>query len=599
MNTNRIKSIALMIILVLAVAGCARKKAPVDKSPSLIDPNAPPNIIIYLIDALRPDHLSTYGYFRDTSPKIDRFAQDSILFTNAYVQSSWTKPSVATLFTGRYPSSHGAIERDDVLFEQVTLADMLKYKGYHTAAFVTNLNVLPVYGFGKGFDEFFKIDGKYYAPADKLNEELFNYLDRKPKRPLFLYIHSMDPHYPYIPPPSLKFQYTNDLRVTDEKGKTWPVSIEINLYDDEIAFADHHFGKFLEKLKQKKLYDDSLIIFLSDHGEEFREHGGQYHGWTLFQEQIRIPLIIKLPANLRAGTRENRPVRTLDIFPTTCDLLNIEPPGPVDGETLSRILAGKPTPDWNPVLFSEERHDGHELQSWIDGEYKLIVRTKPEKKLSLFNLKKDPRELDNLVDAEPERVQIMKTAIDRFAAGLTSGFHLKISNSKLNDPPHAVRGFIKIAGGTFEEKDVFDAEPGDSIVFDEMGRSCFFQYTLTNRPNPLKTPPEVIRDINSIKFNVSSLKARLQIYIEVNGEKLPGDAVILGPGNRLDKTLPMPFEIDAGDPRLLAAPGTANRPPADDESLTCHLYRIPQKSRKSVQIDKNLKRRLRDLGYFH
>lgn len=280
MNRLTEKSFAVLLTAVLTLAGCSPEKHKSEKTRGIIDPAAPrPNVIIYLIDALRRDHVGCYGYFRDTTPAIDRFARDSIIFTNAYAQSSWTKPSVGTLFTGRYASAHGAIERQNVLYPFPTLAESMKKNGYGTAAFVTNLNVFPEFGYGKGFEKFFRIDVAPKTPADRLNAVFFNYLEKKQEKPLFLYLHSMDPHYPYVPPPPYDTKYSDIKPAGDAAGKTRPVSEDMNRYDGEVAFNDCHLGKFIERLKKAGMYENSLIIVMSDHGEAFMDHGnGRYHG---------------------------------------------------------------------------------------------------------------------------------------------------------------------------------------------------------------------------------------------------------------------------------------------------------------------------------
>lgn len=600
MNRLMEKSFAVLLTAVLTLAGCSSEKHKAEKTRGIIDPDAPrPNVIIYLIDALRWDHVGCYGYFRDTTPAIDRFARDSIIFTNAYAQSSWTKPSVGTLFTGRYASAHGAIEREDVLYPFPTLAESMKKNGYGTAAFVTNLNVFPEFGYGTGFEKFFRIDVEPKTPADRLNAVFFSYLKQKPEKPLFLYLHSMDPHYPYIPPPPYDIKYSDTRPFMDAAGKPRPASEDMNRYDGEVAFNDYHFGKFIERLKKAGMYENSLIIVMSDHGEEFMDHGGRYHGWTLFEELIHIPMIIKLPGGVRAGEREGRPVRILDIFPTVCDLLGIRHKNQLDGASIVPILAGGKTPDWKPALYAEERLDGHNLRSWISGGYKFIDRVSPENEMSLFNLKNDPGEKKNLLKEEPARVGMMKAEMDRLTAGLTWGYYLDISREKETDRPQTVRGYIKVSGAEFDERDYFETETGDSVVYSKDRTAIFFKFHLVDRPNPLKVPPPVLRDAERIRFTLTSNDAKLLVEFETGGQTLDAGRVALGAGGALGKGAAMPFEVPAGDPRLSVPPGALNFAPLGGGGVVCRLYSIPRIETRRVQLDEKQKRRLRDLGYIH
>ncbi|MEM7355101.1 MAG: sulfatase, partial [Acidobacteriota bacterium] len=300
---------------------------------------ARPNVIVYLVDTLRADHLGCYGYPEPISPRIDAFADDAVLFEHPLAQSSWTRSSVASIMTGQLPTAHGVHDRDDALADDaLTLAEIFAAEGYATAAFVTNRSVGATFGFQQGFDdfEFFaRLDSAaLYAKSDAVNAEVFDWLDQRPDRPFFLYVHTMDPHAPYAPPPVTRDVLAPSVRqpalsaeeraafaelLTDLAGRFGPPSErdklgsvpwlqalhrqmiaptpEITadltaLYNAEIAFNDRSFGALIDRLRQLGLYDDAVIIFVADHGEELHDHGSWSHGSTLFQEQLRVPLIV-------------------------------------------------------------------------------------------------------------------------------------------------------------------------------------------------------------------------------------------------------------------------------------------------------------------
>ncbi|MCP4660174.1 MAG: sulfatase, partial [bacterium] len=297
-----------------------------------------PHVIIYLVDTLRADHLGCYGYRKPISPRIDAFAADAVLFEQAMAQSSWTRTAVASLFTGRVPTAHGVRGRRDALApDAVTLAEILSDAGYDTAAFVTNGNVGAACGLAQGFATFELLGERdtkaLHSLSDEVNGAVFSWLDRGPRRerPFFLYLHTMDPHAPYAPPevaarrfaanvrqPELDAETVAALEATRQPTSrrwgsrasqarlgsvTWMQALDAGrlsvdrsmtedltaLYDAEIFFNDHHFGALLDRLRATGLYESSVVIFLSDHGEEFFDHRGWGHGRTLYQEQLRVP----------------------------------------------------------------------------------------------------------------------------------------------------------------------------------------------------------------------------------------------------------------------------------------------------------------------
>ena len=396
-----------------------------------------PNIIIYLIDTLRADHLGVYGYHRPTSPNIDRFAADGVLFADAQAQSSWTRPAVVSLLTGLLPRSHGVRGRTDVLPDSiVTLAEMLAEQGYETTGLVTNGNVGPTFGIDRGFEHFryFRESSArrgMHQSSDHLNQWIAIWLEtRASNKPFFLYAHSTDPHLPYAPPEPFRRRFAADVdpeigwrenarAITSGRGQASEQIREalIDLYDAEIAFNDHHFGRLLDDLKARGLYDSSLIVLVADHGEEFLDHGGWEHGKTLYGEQLRVPLILKLPGGASAGTRVEAAVGQVDVVPTILDLLGIQG-ATLDGESLLRA----PLSDRRP-LFASLSLEGREVRSVSSRGWKLILDSSSftySEPIELYHTAADPGEKVQLAGDRPFERQFLSQILGRLELDLAA-----------------------------------------------------------------------------------------------------------------------------------------------------------------------------------
>ena len=415
----------------------------------------PPNVVVVVVDTLRADHLGAYGYGGHTSPRFDAFARDAIRFDDAFAQASWTRPSFASILTGRYPSSHRTMYKPDVLPDAVTtLPEALQGRGYTTAGFVTNFNVAPYFNFGQGFDEYhylepelvlwandtasrltlysivrlvserflsknLKVDN-YYQDAEAVGQAVDSWLDRKPAGPFFLFAGYMDPHDPYFAHP---YDGTAVARVAMPHPSRSQAERLLGLYDGEIRFWDRHFGRLIESLKRRGLYEDTLIVVTSDHGEEFADHGGFWHGTTLYDEQVRIPLVVRLPGGEQSGTTTSDWVRHVDVAPTILRFAGGRAPEGMQGGDL--FTAGR-----RPV-FAEEDHEGNRLMSvrvpGQDGQsdYKLILANEGNPRglspTELYDVARDPREARDLARAEGERVAATRRVLDQSARASARG----------------------------------------------------------------------------------------------------------------------------------------------------------------------------------
>ncbi len=320
------------------------------------------NVIIVLVDALRADHLGTYGYQRDTSPNIDNFAETSTVFTHVVSPSSWTKPSIPSLFTSLYPSRHGVFlgsSKDteghitsDVLHDSLlTMAEVFNQHGYSTAAFVHNAQLRGFLGFSQGFDLYQDRAGD----AENINSQFFDWLAEREDRPFFAYLHYLDVHYPYQPPApydTLFGTFQSDIDFFTDEWKALRTGINhgeieleegdlqkmISLYDGEIRYLDEQLGTLFTTLRKKGLYHNTMLIFIADHGDEFLEHGKIGHGQSLYHELLRIPLMIKFPHGEWSGEKMNQISELVDLLPTITDYFGWQPPSGVDGHSLLPVL---------------------------------------------------------------------------------------------------------------------------------------------------------------------------------------------------------------------------------------------------------------------
>jgi len=372
----------------------------------------PFNILIYLVDCLRPDHLPFFNYTKNVTPHMEEFSKDSIIFKNAFAQGSWTRPSVGALFTGLHPFAHQAITLKSGLASELnTLAEVLEKAGYYTIGISSNAGIKKFFNFHQGF-KFFKYHSNLSGGiSDKLNEYAFPEL-RKKKTPFFLYLHTMDLHRPrklkeeFLPsfPEGDSDEGHQIVTVQKDGGISYPVDLTrvLAMYDAAIRQNDRSFGDLMKELKRLDLYDSTLIILTADHGEELYDHRKFAHGKTLYQEVIHQLLIIKLPGQLMAGKQIYENVQTIDIFPTFLDLIGEPRPSYLSGKSLKRLMLSSSDVEspFHGEIFVETGME-LSLKAVIDGYWKLIRKTQKDsddpEKYELYNLKDDPSERNDLI----------------------------------------------------------------------------------------------------------------------------------------------------------------------------------------------------------
>jgi arylsulfatase len=430
----------LSLAALIAALGCAQEPQLDTKVPAV------KNVIIVLVDTLRADHMSTYGYERRTSPSIDRFAKGAAVFEHARSQAACTFPSVNSLLTSRYPDvfARQGKRQFGIPAEYPAIAEILNDRGYYTVA-VSQSPVVrnkpskhnPNGGFGRGFDRF--VEGCVWRGHGAcLNRKIFEELELI-ERPFFLYLHYMEPHAPYSHPPGYRLKFTGEYDGFDfirdgnpkpigkmiyDNGPKYDIGDRdiqhlIDLYDDEIRYFDVIFNKLLRKLEEHGILDETMIVFASDHGEEFLEHGHVTHCRGVWDTVTRVPLMFKIPGV--EGQRFGAAVENLDIVPTILDYLAIDSEGlGLEGKSLRPMIEGRE----EPTMFAFAKQT--EYRSADDGRFHLILDAGKDH-LTLFDLKQDPLEQDDLFDPAHPELGPLKTALDEWLEMTDRRLSLRLS----------------------------------------------------------------------------------------------------------------------------------------------------------------------------
>jgi len=397
-----------------------------------------PSVILVSLDTLRADHLSCYGYVRATSPRLDELAADSVLFENAFAPSPWTLPSHVSLLTGLDEINHGVSTSSDRMDPDLpVLADLLRPHGFVTHAFTGGGFLNPVYGFSRGFDSY-RTEGRMVSDngAQVLADAVLPWLENNRQKKFFLFLHTYQIHQPYLAPAPFNRMFLDADAVLDHidlgqlrlnlENRFQPQTDAqrrnyAGLYDAEIRYTDEALiGGLVDQLKALGLYDRTMLIVTSDHGEEFFEHEAWTHGHTLYNETIRVPLLIKFPACREKGTRVKTIVRLTDIMPTILEEMGV---GYSQKELDGRSLLGLRREDpGSERVFRSSRAEGI-VEDRVPGKravnrgfYKVIINDSysPEEltffrflpphqdRVEVYDLAADPGETKNLAVSRPD-----------------------------------------------------------------------------------------------------------------------------------------------------------------------------------------------------
>jgi arylsulfatase A-like enzyme/Tfp pilus assembly protein PilF len=395
-------AVAITFLLYLAHRTFQRPKASEDSTPPAY------NLILISIDTVRADYLQIYNSKGAPTPNLSKIANRAYLFTNVIAQVPFTLPSHSTMLTGTYPVKHRVQENIGVKLDEsaITLAEVLKENGYQTAGFIGALVLESGTGIEQGFDTF----DDAFVREDKVTEDrsgtqkdgvsvkrsFMNWLDhRQTNSPFFSFIHFYDPHTPYNPPAPFR-PTENDPRA---------------LYRGELQYVDTIIGELVEDLSRRQLLNRTILVITSDHGEMLGEHGENGHGFYVYQEALRVPLLIALPD--RSKGTSNEVLELVDLMPTVLDLLKIPVPKTVQGKSFAQHLTGKNSSSgfaYAESLTASLHFGAAPLLSMQDFRYKYIESPQPE----LYDLKEDAQELNNIAEKRKEIANKMKTALQEF-----------------------------------------------------------------------------------------------------------------------------------------------------------------------------------------
>jgi arylsulfatase A-like enzyme len=408
--------------------------------------SAKPNIVLVAFDTQRADHLGCYGYGRDVSPNVDRLAREGMRFDMCESPSSWTLPSFVSMFTGSYSRSLGLESIDFALPQNVrTLAGTLAEEGYTTAGIVSNPFLHPWTNLHRGFEDY-EIESYNFTPdaAKRVTDSALKYLSGPHPEPFFLFVHYIDPHMPvgqddatagrftqgYEGPVEPDFFELNGNRFPDPEDRRFVVG----LYDGDVGATDREFGRLLDGIRGPSSAEDpslggnTIVVFMSDHGEEYWDHGGRSlgfeckdyergleHGHTFYQELVHVPLIVRYPDIVPAGSVCSKPVSLLDIAPTLLDLAGIDPEvmgARIHGISLSETLRYEKPPPWR-TLYLDSPLTGLPKLGMVEYPWKMVHHLATGQS-ELFDLAKDPGEKQNLAAANWRKSEAMMDRILEF-----------------------------------------------------------------------------------------------------------------------------------------------------------------------------------------
>jgi len=435
----------------------------------------PQGVILIQADTLRPDHLGLYGHSRDTAPFLGRMAAEGAVFKQAYAQAGWTKVSTPSILTSLYPSTHGVSKLNDRLpAAATTIAEVYRQAGYATLSLSSVMFTGQYTNLHQGFEELHEaasvadLAGPYSSKtAREYVDRTADWIDAHRDEPFFVYLHVFDPHSPYEPRRPYDTVWANPatrdehIRQRELLRKTVAdpfmasrgmatreemLAADIDpaaylahdkaWYDSSIRGLDAELARLFERLRGAGLDERTAVVFLSDHGEEFQEHGRMWHGQSVYGEMIRVPLVARWPGRVPAGVVVEEPVQLIDVMPTLLDLSSLPHPDGMQGQSLApffrtgpvqRAGLGDPAPTgWRsrPAIIEKQPLDqpespsSDEAYAIVEGGWKLVhnqVRAPDRPEFELFDVVRDPLDQVNVADKHPDVVQRL--------ARMLSGWH--------------------------------------------------------------------------------------------------------------------------------------------------------------------------------
>jgi arylsulfatase A-like enzyme len=392
---------------------------------------------VVLVDALRYDHVGLHGSKFPATPSIDELGSEGVDFRNAFVQATWTRPSVPSLLTGLYPAEHGLgdfvskgaeVQGQALSPQATTLAEGMKAAGYRTALVGYQAQLSPRFGMDQGFDFF----NNNTMGAEKIDRRFLGWLDEAPEKPFFAYLHYLDIHWPYCPPAETfgRFDTNPDTvrfcenwrKLRDDIRSGAVVLTEADKkalaarYAEELLALDAELGRLFAALKARGAWDDTLVVLTADHGEELAERGGIEHGHTMYDELLHVPFLWKLPASWRRsrGGAVDALIETRSLLPTLFDLVGQPAVRGVSAPSLLPWLHGR-APEAAPYGYVAGETNG--MIAVRTARWKLVL-TPEQKKQELYDLENDPGERANLAESRPRELAEMQKLLREWRRSL-------------------------------------------------------------------------------------------------------------------------------------------------------------------------------------
>ena len=601
------RAAACAVLAVAALPACVTKTPDASR----------PDIVLIVVDTLRADHLGVYGCPQPTSPRIDALASRATVFDAAWGAAPWTLPSVMSIVTGRYPSSH-RVENDGLRLasDVPTLAQILKARGYATGGFVSHVYVTAPYGFERGFDTFddfglsrpgYRLEARLEPPADKVTDAALRWLRTQRGRPVFLFVHYFDAHWPYEPPDATRALFPSSYRgpldatwdsISKFQDPARPMPDDyrqflLARYDGEIRFVDQQIGVLLDGLQQEQRAGRAWVVLTADHGEEFKDHGSIGHGRQLYEEVVRVPLVVAGPAGpgtaqTRAARRSARPVSGVDLLPTIVDLAGGAPPAGLDGTSFAATLradaeaadsASAAGGTDRPILSETVRLNAYRRAVRV-GALKLID-SMDESRTELFDLTADPKETrDVSASRRDDRLRLTRLLFARPDL-LAGGWNLRWKSGGRESGAHRFEGTIRTNGifrsvvPLFRDGGAYRLAAPDRLEFADPEQTGEGGLVFTTAP-----------DSASVTFDL-----RVD-HQPAGGAPLPG-TTLLGATAARPPGVPFTLGGRGGDESAFAPP-----PEGSCRGPCFALWRTHAASQdEPVVLDQETRERLRSLGY--
>jgi arylsulfatase A-like enzyme/Tfp pilus assembly protein PilF len=506
------------------------------------------NLLIITVDTLRADHVGIYGYKKINTPNIDNLGEKGVIFTQAFCHVPLTLPSHCSLFTGTLPVFHGVRDNGYRLPSfNITLAEIIKRKGYQTAAFVGAFPLDSRFGLNKGFDVYDDLYGSknlirdlsfIERRAEGVNKKAIEWITRNKNSRFFVWVHYFDPHTPYEPPPPFKHEYI---------GRE---------YDGEIAYTDHSIGKLLDKLNELKLVEKTLIVLTSDHGEGLGDHNEMTHGIFIYDSTLRVPLIFYNPALFPKSRIVSEQVGLIDVMPTILDLMGLPRSPKIQGKSFRPSLL-KEKSNSNDYCYIESvaammDRNWAPLQGVRTGDWKYIDAPLPE----LYDLKSDPKEKKNIIEKNTKIAQHLRRKLLRVIKNNSSPLSSHVFKAEIEEETKEKLkslGYItgRTIGGDIERPDPkimieVDNIFNEAIIASETGNlkmaGKLYDKVLQKQPNfiigyeyaaynyykmgKIDKAISLLQKALDLKLINNSLLARLGLYYQETGKLIKSKEIL-------------------------------------------------------------------------